>query len=150
MTGVQTCALPISSRSSVFSRPTGSTSTVGPIASRRPMAQLSQDCFASGAEILSVDDAVAAIVTRFSPVEETEAVPLADADGRVLARDLIAALPLPPFTNSAVDGYAVRGDDVPVAAERLFRVAGRLAAGARTSGPAVEPGDAVQIGRAHV
>src|SRR6185436_17514826 len=109
------------------------------------MAQLSQDCFASGAPILSIDEAVAAIVARFSPVDGVETVPLTEADGRVLAEDLVATLQLPPFTNSAVDGYAVRGDDVPSGAAKLFRVAGRLQAGSAAAGPAVGPGEAVRI-----
>ncbi len=110
------------------------------------MAQLSQDCFASGAPILSVDDAVAAITRRLSPVEGVEAVALVEADGRVLAENLIATLQLPPFTNSAVDGYAVRGQDVPAAsgAARLFKVAGRVHAGGAV-GPPVAPGEAVRI-----
>src|SRR5687767_3612060 len=108
------------------------------------MAQLSQDCFASGAQILSVDDAVAQITARFSAVDGVETVAVADADGRVLAEDLIATLQLPPFTNSAVDGYAVRGDDLPGDAARLFRVAGRLQAGS-ASGLSVAPGEAVRI-----
>jgi molybdopterin molybdotransferase len=109
------------------------------------MAQLSQDCFASGAAILSVEDAVAAIVARFTPVDGVEAVPLAEADGRVLADDLVATLQLPPFTNSAVDGYAVRGQDLPHEGPRLFRVAGRLQAGGAAAGPPVAAGDAVRI-----
>jgi molybdopterin molybdotransferase len=109
------------------------------------MAQLSQDCFASGADILSVDDAVAAITARFSAVDDIETVALADADGRVLAEDLVATLQLPPFTNSAVDGYAVRGEDLPNDAARLFRVAGRLQAGGAAAGPPVESGEAVRI-----
>src|SRR5687768_6475212 len=109
------------------------------------MAQLSQDCFASGAQILSVEEAVAAITARFSAVDGVETVAVADADGRVLAEDLVATLQLPPFTNSAVDGYAVRGEDVPGDAARLFRVAGRLQAGSAASGPPVAPGEAVRI-----
>jgi molybdopterin molybdotransferase len=109
------------------------------------MAQLSQDCFASGAQILSVDDAVTAIVARFSPVDGVETVAVADADGRVLAEDLVAALQLPPFTNSAVDGYAVRGQDVPSGDARLFRVAGRVQAGGAVEGTAVASGEAVRI-----
>ena len=95
------------------------------------MAQLSPDCFATGESILSIENAVAAITARFAAVDAVETVPVADADGRVLADDLVATFPLPPFTNSAVDGYAVRGDDVPVDAPRLFRVAGRLQSGSR-------------------
>ncbi|HSC16304.1 MAG TPA: gephyrin-like molybdotransferase Glp [Gammaproteobacteria bacterium] len=109
------------------------------------MAQLSQDCFAKGGELLSVDDAVAAITARFSAVDGVETVAVADADGRVLAEDLVATLQLPPFTNSAVDGYAVRGEDVPGDAARRFRVAGRLPAGSAAAGPPVAPGEAVRI-----
>ena len=111
------------------------------------MAQLSPDCFATGANILSIEDAVAAITARFSAVDAVETVAPADADGRVLAEDLIASFPLPPFTNSAVDGYAVRGEDVPAAADapRLFRVAGRLQAGSAAALPPVAPGEAVRI-----
>src|SRR6185295_2327822 len=108
------------------------------------MAQLSQDCFASGAAILSVDDAVAAITARFSAVDGVETVALADADGRVLAADLRASLPLPPFTNSAVDGYAVRGQDVPSGAARLFPINGRVQAGAAAELP-IAAGQAVRI-----
>lgn len=109
------------------------------------MAQLSQDCFASGAAILSVEEAVAAITARFSPVDDVETVALADADGRVLAEDLVAAHALPPFTNSAVDGYAVRGEDIPKSAAAPFRVSGRLQAGSSAAAPPVGAGEAVRI-----
>lgn len=109
------------------------------------MAQLSPDCFATGESILSIEDAVAAITERFSAVDAVETVALTEADGRVLAEDLVAAFPLPPFTNSAVDGYAVRGDDIPVDAPRLFRVAGRLQAGSADGLVSVAPGEAVRI-----
>jgi molybdopterin molybdotransferase len=109
------------------------------------MAQLSQDCFASGVEVLTVEAAVAAIVARFSPVDGVETVALADADGRVLAEDLIATLQLPPFTNSAVDGYAVRGDDIPMREEKSFRVVDRLQAGSAAVGAAVNAGEAIRI-----
>ncbi|HEY9183217.1 MAG TPA: gephyrin-like molybdotransferase Glp [Gammaproteobacteria bacterium] len=109
------------------------------------MPQLSQDCFASGAQILSVEHAVEAITAQFTPVEGVETVALADADGRVLAQDVIATLQLPPFTNSAVDGYAVRGEDIPNAEARLFRVAGRVQAGSAAAVPRVAPGETIRI-----
>ncbi len=111
------------------------------------MAQLSQDCFASGAEILSVEDAVAAITARLAPVDGVETVVLGEADGRVLAESLIATLQLPPFTNSAVDGYAVRGQDIPEesGAARLVRIVGRSQAGSAAEGPRVGQGEAVRI-----
>lgn len=92
----------------------------------------------------SVDDTVALIASRLSAVEESEAVPLGLADGRILASNMVALLPLPPFTNSAVDGYALRGDDLPETVERTFPVLGRIQAGASPD-VAVAPGQAVRI-----
>jgi molybdopterin molybdotransferase len=108
------------------------------------MAQLSDDCFAFGGPMMSVDEAVAIIAARVSAVGDIETVPLTAADGRILADGISAPLPLPPFTNSAVDGYAVRSRDLPQAGERAFAVAGRLQAGA-PAGEAIEPGHAVRI-----
>ncbi len=76
------------------------------------MAQLSDDCFAFGGPMMSVDEAVAMIASRVRAVHDVEAVSLAAADGRVLAEAIVASMPLPPFTNSAVDGYAVRSEDL--------------------------------------
>ena len=107
------------------------------------MAQLSDDCFAFGGPLMSVDDAVGLITARVTAVKEIETVPLGEADGRVLANDIAAPLPLPPFTNSAVDGYAVLASDLPPEGERAFPVAGRIAAGAFAG--AAEPGHAMRI-----
>src|SRR5258708_2773454 len=97
------------------------------------MAQLSDDCFAFGGPMMSVDDAVGIIAARVTAVGEVETVPLAKADGRILASDISAPLPLPPFTNSAVDGYAVRSRDLPPQEEAAFPVTGRIQAGASAS-----------------
>ena len=85
------------------------------------MAQLSDDCFAFGGPMMSVDEAVGIIAARVTAVLESETVPLNVADGRILASDIPAPLPLPPFTNSAVDGYAVRSSDLPPGGKRYFR-----------------------------
>jgi molybdopterin molybdotransferase len=108
------------------------------------MAQLSDDCFAFGGPMMSVDEAVAIIAARVSAVQDAETVSLRNADGRILAGDISAPLPLPPFTNSAVDGYAVRGGDLPQEAEAAFPVTGRVQAGA-SAGAAIAPGHAVRI-----
>src|SRR3954452_9999249 len=108
------------------------------------MAQLSDDCFAFGGPMMSVDEAVAIIAARVTAVPETETVDLRHADGRVLAASISAPLPLPPFTNSAVDGYAVRSVDLPFTEERAFPVTGRVQAGASAQAP-VKPGHAVRI-----
>ncbi|WP_369992144.1 molybdopterin molybdotransferase MoeA [Pseudomonas xanthosomatis] len=59
-----------------------------------------------------------------APIRQTEEVGLADAEGRVLARELVAGLDLPPWPNSAMDGYALRqgdwqGEPLPVS-QRIF------------------------------
>ena len=107
------------------------------------MAQLSDDCFAFGGPLMSVDEAVAIIASRVTAVGETEAVPLIEADGRILARDMVAPLPLPPFTNSAVDGYAVHGAELPRDGEMAMPIGGRIQAG--DSAKAAQPGHAVRI-----
>jgi len=93
--------------------------------------------------MMSVDEAVGIIIARVKAVGESERVSLADADGRILARDVAAPLPLPPFTNSAVDGFAVAGEDLPRDKEQMFPVAGRVQAG--SSGAVAKPGHAVRI-----
>jgi molybdopterin molybdotransferase len=108
------------------------------------MAQLSDDCFAFGGPMMSVDEAVAIIGRRVTLVQDVETVSLGDADGRILAGGISAPLPLPPFTNSAVDGYAVRSGDLPPGEEQAFPVTGRVQAGAETS-DAIKPGHAVRI-----
>jgi molybdopterin molybdotransferase len=78
------------------------------------------------------------------PVKEIETVALKQADGRILAGDISAPLPLPPFTNSAVDGYAVRSRDLPKGAEAAFAVSGRIQAGSAATDP-IRPGEAIRI-----
>ena len=108
------------------------------------MAQLSDDCFAFGGPMMSVDEAVGLIAARVSKVEETETVALGEADGRILAHDIAAPLPLPPFTNSAVDGYAVASRDLPKTEAEAFPVLGRVQAGASV-GDAIKTRHAVRI-----
>ena len=91
------------------------------------MAQLSGDCFAFGGAPLTLEAARAVIEARMGPVDGTEQVGLHQADGRVLAADLAAPVDLPPFDNSAVDGYAVRLAGLE--AGKRLPVLGRLAAG---------------------
>ncbi|MNQ64464.1 Molybdopterin molybdenumtransferase [compost metagenome] len=60
--------------------------------------------------LMPVEDALARLLAlaEAAPIETTERVTLADADGRVLAEPLVAGLDLPPWDNSAMDGYALR------------------------------------------
>jgi molybdopterin molybdotransferase len=108
------------------------------------MAQLSDDCFAFGGVLLSVDDALARIEERVTAVVETETTPLRSACGRILARDLVAAMNLPPHANSAVDGYAFAHADLVPGQETVLLVFGRAAAG-HPLGHSAEQGTAVRI-----
>ena len=93
------------------------------------MAQLTDDCFAFSGPLLRLDDMERLISERILPVAETERVPLHGARGRVVAHDVSAPINLPPFDNSAVDGYAVRHADFSRDGETTLPVSGRLTAG---------------------
>ena len=93
------------------------------------MAQLSDDCFAFGGALLGVDAALALIEKRVTPVVEAEILPLAAASGRILAGDLIAGFDVPPYANSAVDGFAIAHADLRPERETVLPVTGRIAAG---------------------
>ena len=90
-------------------------------------------------------EAQAAILARFARLPG-EMVPLAEAVGRVLAENIVASAPVPPFTNSAMDGYAVRAVDTEhatVAAPVRLSVTDTTIAGGVAS--VVEAGRAVRI-----
>ncbi|HLI13085.1 MAG TPA: gephyrin-like molybdotransferase Glp [Alphaproteobacteria bacterium] len=108
------------------------------------MAQLSDDCFAFGGALMSVDEALALLAARVSPVAESETVPLLDALDRILAADLVATRDVPPHDNSAVDGYAVYFDDLEQERETRLPVRGRAAAGHPLPHPQ-RRGEAVRI-----
>ncbi|HWC91801.1 MAG TPA: molybdopterin molybdotransferase MoeA, partial [Pseudolabrys sp.] len=108
------------------------------------MAQLSDDCFAFSGPLLRLDDMEALIGERVVPVAGSERVALSAARSRVTAADVIAPTDLPPFDNSAVDGYAVRHADLKPDGDSKLAIAGRLTAGARAA-PAIKPGEAVRI-----
>ncbi|MBB2960127.1 gephyrin-like molybdotransferase Glp [Methylobacterium sp. R2-1] len=107
------------------------------------MAQLTDDCFAFGGKLMRIEEAVASIAERFPVIAGTETVPLGLADGRIAAEDILAAHDLPPFANTAVDGYAVRFADLAPEGETVLPVGGRLAAGAAAG--AMQEGTAIRI-----
>ncbi len=108
------------------------------------MAQLTDDCFAFSGPLLPLEDMERLIAERIVPVNETECVPLRGARGRVTAKDLMAPVDLPPFDNSAVDGYAVRHADLAAHGDSKLAVAGRLTAGVRAD-LTLKPGQAIRI-----
>jgi molybdopterin molybdotransferase len=108
------------------------------------MAQLTDDCFAFNGPLLPVAEAEQLIAARVNPISGRQSVPLREALGRVLAADIIAPVNLPPFDNSAVDGYAVRGEDIDTAREQRLAIVDRVAAG-HAAAHAVKSGEAVRI-----
>lgn len=94
--------------------------------------------------LLHAATAMVRILAACAPVGESESVPLTAAHRRVLAADLIAPLDVPPRDNSAMDGYALRLEDLSETEASTLRVAGRAFAGAPYEG-ALRAGECVRI-----
>jgi molybdopterin molybdotransferase len=82
------------------------------------------------------------LLERAQATLAVESVPTLQADGRVLAGDLVAELQVPPQDNSSMDGYALRSADVP-APDAVLRVTQRIPAGSH--GLPLGPGEAARI-----
>lgn len=98
-------------------------------------------------DMLTVDLAVERILEHFPALADHERVPLDAALGRVLVEDVPADLDLPPFDTTAMDGYAIRAEDVSTAARDApvtLAVIGQIAAGA-VAGRPVRSGEAYRI-----
>jgi molybdopterin molybdotransferase len=96
--------------------------------------------------LTSVETHLAEILGIIRPLHPTE-LSLADAHGLVLAEDVTASQPLPSFDNSAMDGYAVRVEDIASASEQTpvtLAVVGEVAAG-DTGAYALPAGTAIRI-----
>ncbi|WP_386174581.1 gephyrin-like molybdotransferase Glp [Sulfitobacter sp. R86518] len=91
--------------------------------------------------MISVSDALSHLFDLVTATE-VEAVPLRQAAGRVLARDVVAIRTQPPFAASSMDGYALRQTEVEP--DAMFKVIGEAAAGHRFDG-VVKAGQAVRI-----
>jgi molybdopterin molybdotransferase len=93
------------------------------------------------AELLPLDRYRRDVLARVAPLDPI-ALGLLEARGCVLAEDVVAESALPPFPNSAMDGYAVRADDAHAGAE--LKLVGEVAAGA-AGGVSVSAGETVRI-----
>jgi molybdopterin molybdotransferase len=91
--------------------------------------------------MITVEQALTYVLDLVSPLD-TEVIPLANAGGRILAQTVSATRDQPPFSSSAMDGYAVQSDDLT--AGSVLNVIGTSAAGARFDGM-VSAGNAVRI-----
>lgn len=86
-------------------------------------------CYEGDPDLLPVAEAQKRINAHVPVIRDSESVPLETALGRVLAEDVISPIDVPGHTNSAMDGYAVRGADLPETGSQRFEVAGRALAG---------------------
>ncbi|WGT65062.1 molybdopterin molybdotransferase MoeA [Variovorax paradoxus] len=92
--------------------------------------------------LMALDEALATLLEKAQPKLTAESVATFDADGRVLAQDLVSTLTVPPRDNSSMDGYAVRTADC-AAPGALLQVAQRIPAG--TVGTPLAAGTAARI-----
>ncbi len=91
---------------------------------------------------LSLHDALTHALTSVTPVNTEETVALSGANGRILAADVVASMDVPPWDNSAMDGYAIRCEDAALAT--AYPVSATLLAG-MTAVHAIQPGTVVRI-----
>jgi molybdopterin molybdotransferase len=96
--------------------------------------------------MISVEEALEKVLS-YVDVLEAEEAPVLEALGQVLAEDIASQIDIPPLDNAAMDGYAIRADDVRGASEGspcLLRVIDTVSAGA-ISRREVTPGTAIRI-----
>jgi molybdopterin molybdotransferase len=89
-----------------------------------------------------LDEALAQLLAAAEPKVGTELVSTFEADGRVLAQEVVSGLTVPPRDNSSMDGYALRAEDCATAGT-VLRVAQRIPAG--SVGERLAPGTAARI-----
>lgn len=94
------------------------------------------------APLMSLDNALQALLAQIRPLTTIDTLATLDADGRVLAQEVVSSLQVPAFDNSSMDGYAVRRADLPYEGAELT-VTQRIAAG--HFGEALLPGQAARI-----
>jgi molybdopterin molybdotransferase len=96
---------------------------------------------------IALDEATALVDAAVRAVDRTERVALGEADGRVLAEDLVAAADVPPFARAAMDGYAVRAADTAGATRERPRALTRVATvfTGQVADRPVGPGECIEI-----
>jgi molybdopterin molybdotransferase len=93
------------------------------------------------APLMPLDEALSTLLQLITPLTGVESVATFDADGRVLAEDVVSALQVPAFDNSSMDGYAVRCEDLVPGAVLL--ITQRIPAGHQ--GQPLQPGQVARI-----
>ncbi len=106
------------------------------------MSECGCDSHQSEPSLKSIEEALDFLLDRVLPLTEIERVPTAEAQGRVLSESVESLCSVPPWSNSAMDGYAVNSADLQVALPRLA-ISQRIPAG--TVGSQLQAGTAARI-----
>lgn len=94
--------------------------------------------------LLSVEQALQRIRAALTPIRGFERCALRDAQRRIVAAPVTSPLNVPAYVNSAMDGYAIYGGDIPTTGEMTLQVIGSSFAGTPFAGQ-LQPGEAVRI-----
>jgi len=108
------------------------------------VAQLSDDCFAFGGQLMTTAEALVLLEAQTESVTDVVTVTLVHAIGRILAEDIVATADVPPHHNSAVDGYAVYFRDLEREGYTHLPITGRVTAGHPLKRRVI-PGEAIRI-----
>ncbi|WP_455206327.1 molybdopterin molybdotransferase MoeA [Kaarinaea lacus] len=93
---------------------------------------------------LSIDEALKRIRAAITSVSDNEEVSIKDALDRVLVEAVHSSINVPPYTNSAMDGYAIQGSDLPTVGEKQLTLAGIVMAG-KPIGQRINAGECARI-----
>jgi len=110
----------------------------------KTLAQIGAGLQGYDPQALSADDVSLFLSKLVAPVMDAVDLPLFEALGRVLARDVISPVDVPPHDNSAMDGYAFAGAELAGGVALKLQVVGTALAGKAWPGQAL-PGDCVKI-----
>ncbi len=110
----------------------------------KTLEQIAAELQAYDPQAMSVSDVAAFLTQLVVPVQQTLELPLLQALGHVLARDVVSPLNVPPHDNSAMDGFAFDGSQLQPDSELTLAVVGTALAGAAWQGE-VRPGQCVKI-----
>ncbi len=89
----------------------------------------SHDCDSHASGLLTVDEARQQLLGAMTAIQGIERMPIRQALNRILAQEVKSGMEVPPFANSAMDGYALRGEDIPETGEKILRMIGASFAG---------------------
>tara|TARA_Y100000588_G_C14179808_1_gene893100 strand:- start:20 stop:1276 length:1257 start_codon:yes stop_codon:yes gene_type:complete len=93
------------------------------------MTQLSNDCFKHNNKRISLEKAISILNKKIKCIKKAKKIELDKALGRILSKDIISKINVPPFNNTAVDGYAFKYQDTNKKKETSLKLSGRIIAG---------------------